>query len=69
MATSIKELRERTGLSQGNFAKLFGIPVKSIQNWEQGRTTAPDYLLDMMDELLDKKMKGYKGKKDSRCKE
>lgn len=69
MATTIKELREQTGLSQGNFAKLFGIPVKSIQNWEQGRTEAPDYLIAMMEELLDKKMKNYKGKKDGRRKE
>ena len=68
MAKTIKELRQRSGLSQGNFAKLFGISVKNIQNWEQGRTKAPNYLIDMMEELLETKMQNYKGKKDNRCK-
>jgi transcriptional regulator with XRE-family HTH domain len=34
-------LRERLGLSQTEFAASFGISVRTIQQWEQGRTT-PD---------------------------
>jgi DNA-binding transcriptional regulator YiaG len=35
-------------LSQANFAKKFEIPVKSLQNWEAGRTTPPPYVIFMI---------------------
>jgi putative transcriptional regulator len=33
----IKEIREQYALSQGQFAALLGVSVKTLQNWEQGR--------------------------------
>jgi len=30
-------IRERTGLSQANFALLLGMSVRTLQEWEQGR--------------------------------
>lgn len=33
-----KEIREATKLTQGDFARLIGVPVKTLQNWEQHRT-------------------------------
>jgi putative transcriptional regulator len=35
---SIKEIRSKLGVSQSEFARMIGIPVKTVQNWEQGRT-------------------------------
>ena len=32
-----KVIRENLGLSQNKFAKLLGISVSTLQNWEQGR--------------------------------
>ena len=32
-----KAVREQTGLSQGDFAKLMRVSVKTLQNWEQRR--------------------------------
>jgi putative transcriptional regulator len=32
-----KAIREQWGLSQNKFAKLLGISVSTLQNWEQGR--------------------------------
>lgn len=36
-SSGIRAIRERTGLSQSNFARLIGVSVKTLQNWEQDR--------------------------------
>ena len=33
-----REIRLAAGLSQSEFAGLIGVPVKTLQNWEQNRT-------------------------------
>ncbi|MEZ5475914.1 MAG: helix-turn-helix domain-containing protein [Steroidobacteraceae bacterium] len=30
-------MRERTGLSQSEFARLLGVSIRTLQEWEQGR--------------------------------
>ena len=30
-------IREKTGLSQATFARLLGVSVRTLQEWEQGR--------------------------------
>jgi putative transcriptional regulator len=34
---SVAGVREKTGLSQSKFAKLLGVSVRTLQEWEQGR--------------------------------
>jgi putative transcriptional regulator len=34
---SVSSVREKTGLSQGEFARLLGVSVRTLQEWEQGR--------------------------------
>ena len=34
---SVTSVRERTGLSQSRFARLLGVSVRTLQEWEQGR--------------------------------
>ena len=33
----VSAIREKTGLSQAHFAKLLGVSVRTLQDWEQGR--------------------------------
>jgi putative transcriptional regulator len=35
--TRVRAIRERTSLSQVEFARLLGVSVKTLQNWEQSR--------------------------------
>jgi putative transcriptional regulator len=34
---SVSSIRESTGLSQSRFARLLGVSVRTLQEWEQGR--------------------------------
>lgn len=54
-ATSIKELRTIAGMSQSELAQYFRIPVKTVQNWEQGLAKTPEYIIPMMSKLLQMK--------------
>ena len=36
-ASGVRSIRERTSLSQSEFANLIGVSVKTLQNWEQDR--------------------------------
>ena len=33
----VASVREKTGLSQAQFATLLGVSVRTLQDWEQGR--------------------------------
>lgn len=49
----IRELRNFTGLSQNKFADKFCIPVSSIQDWEQGRYQPYEFVLYMIQTILE----------------
>lgn len=40
----IKILRERTGLNRKEFSLHFRIPLRTVEDWEAGRRTPPEYL-------------------------
>lgn len=54
---TVRELREKTGLSQSQFAKIFEMPTHLIQNWEQGYRNPKPYIVTMMEKIL--KYEGY----------
>ena len=43
-ANEIRELRESTGLSRKEFSEHIGIPVRTLEDWEAGRRTPPEYI-------------------------
>ncbi|MEO8657053.1 MAG: helix-turn-helix domain-containing protein [Bryobacteraceae bacterium] len=36
-ARRVRDVRDRQGLSQSEFARRFGLGLRSLQEWEQGR--------------------------------
>ena len=43
-AKTIKELRECTGMTRKEFSEHTGIPVRTLEDWEAGRRTPPNYI-------------------------
>ena len=48
---TVKELRTLTGMTQSKFAAYFDIPVRTLQDWEQGRYNPPPYVVSMMERI------------------
>ena len=59
---NVKEMRELLGLSQEAFAKKYGIPKRSIENWESGKRKPAEYLINLLERavLEDAKQKNDK---------
>lgn len=49
---TVKELRIKTGMSQSQFATYFGVSVRSLQGWEQGKKP-PQGVVNMMARILE----------------
>lgn len=41
---TIRDIRQHTGLSQAAFATRYCIPTRTVEDWERGVRTCPDYL-------------------------
>ena len=44
IANTITELRESVGENRKEFSKHTGIPVRTLEDWEAGRRTPPEYI-------------------------
>ena len=49
---NIRELRKSMGLTQSEFAQRYKIPFRTIQNWEGGSRHAPEYVLNMLENIV-----------------
>ena len=43
------ELRKATGFNRKEFSEYFGIPYRTVQDWELGKRQMPEYLLRLME--------------------
>lgn len=43
-AKIIKELREQMGMNRREFSEYTKIPVRTLEDWEAGRRTPPEYV-------------------------
>ena len=52
MTYMIKELRTSTGMTQKDFAHLYGIPLSTLRKWEQGEASPAPYVLMLIARTL-----------------
>ncbi len=50
---TIKELREKTGLSQSRFAARFHMSPINISHWETGVRKPPEYVVWMIERIIE----------------
>ena len=44
IAKTIRDLRDSAGMSRKDFSDFTGIPVRTLEDWEAGRRTPPEYI-------------------------
>lgn len=47
-ARTIADIRAAAGLSRAEFSRRYGIPLRTIEDWEAGRRVPPDYLVRLI---------------------
>lgn len=58
----MKELREMTKMTQKEFGDYLNIPLRTIQNWETGHRTPPEYVVELIEYKLKKENENMKNK-------
>ena len=44
----VKDLREQMGMNRRKFCDYFGIPYRTVQDWESEKRELPEYVLRLM---------------------
>lgn len=52
MCNEFKEARTAAGLTQQQMSDIFKIPKRTIENWESGQRTPPEYVKILVLEKL-----------------
>lgn len=65
MSKKILDLRKSTGLSQKKFAEQYGIPSRTIENWEEETRKCPDYVFNLLERVVSEDLAAGKFKKSA----
>ena len=49
---TIKELRTASGMTIKAFSEYFGIPYRTVQDWEHGKRKPADYIVRLIEYKL-----------------
>lgn len=52
LSCDVLGLRKKTGMSRKDFCKYFGIPYRTVEDWENHKSTISSYLFKLMEEKL-----------------
>ena len=66
IAKKIRELRESVGENRTEFSKHTGSPVRTIEDWESGRRTPPEYIPRLIAYQLEYEKLTKKGKTEKK---
>lgn len=49
---TILEMRERLKVSRAEFSRRYNIPIRTLENWESGRSKCPDYVRQLLERAV-----------------
>ena len=49
---STMEMRERLNVSRAEFSRKYNIPVRTLENWESGKSKCPDYVRQLLERAV-----------------
>lgn len=58
MKMEVKEIRERSGLTQARFCKKYGVPLGTLRHWEQGDRKPAAYVLKLLERCVEEDITG-----------
>ena len=50
--SEIREIREKTGMSRAEFSRAYGIPVRTLEDWEAEKRKCPDYVTKLLSRVV-----------------
>lgn len=50
---TVKEIRESIGISRAEFSRRYRIPLRTIENWEYGKTNPPEWTVEMIRKVVE----------------
>ena len=48
----IKRMRSYLNMTQEEFSNAYGIPVRTLQQWESGRRNTPEYVVNLLERAV-----------------
>lgn len=49
----IRRIRNMAGVSQAKFAEAYGIPRRTLENWESGERIPPAYVVRLLERAVE----------------
>lgn len=49
---TIKEMRDLLNVSRAEFSRRYGIPSRTLDDWEKGKRTPPPYLITLLERVV-----------------
>ena len=47
-----KEIRELLGISRAEFSRRYGIPIRTLENWDAGVNAPPAWVLSLLERVV-----------------
>lgn len=54
---SVSDLRSLIGLSRSEFSRRYGIPIRTLEDWEANRRTPPEYVISLLERVVKEDVK------------
>lgn len=55
--TDSERIRKMLGVSRAEFSRRYGIPLRTLEEWDAGRRVPPEYVVRLLERAVEEDMK------------